>query len=111
MQLLLKVALLLKCDDDHDTITEMESWLFEICGDAALLAQDIKFCVKICENIMAKEYESGWKIFVETATYPSNTPILNNETRQCFINYALGMCPADQIINVLNLLYVIKNAN
>ncbi len=100
IQQLLKLAIFLKLDSNNAVDTE--SWIYDMAGNAALVERDMKFCVQICENIIAKNYETGWRIFTETAKYQSDPPILDYETRLVFINYALNMCPDDQILNVLN---------
>jgi hypothetical protein len=108
-QQLLKLALFLKMDEQ--SFADSESWIFDMCGNSALAEGDIKFCVQICENIIAKGYQTGWKVFSQTAKYQSDPPILDHEARLAFINYALNMCPDDEILNVLNSKYKICYLN
>jgi hypothetical protein len=99
-QQLLKIGMFLRLEDM--TYPETESYIFDMCGNAALMESDMKFCVQICHNIMAKGYHTGWKIFSQVAKHQSDPPVLDHQTRLVFINYALNMCPDDEIFNVLN---------
>lgn len=104
VQQLLTLAMFLNLGEQNISVTE--SKIYELCGNAALSYRDMKYCVQICENIIAKGYEMGWQIFAATAKYESDPPILDVGTRLAFINYALNMCPDDEILNVLNSKYV-----
>ncbi|XP_021958481.1 neuroblastoma-amplified sequence [Folsomia candida] len=106
VQQLLTLAMFLNLGEQNISVTE--SKIYELCGNAALSYRDMKYCVQICENIIAKGYEMGWQIFAATAKYESDPPILDVGTRLAFINYALNMCPDDEILNVLNSKYLIE---
>jgi len=100
VQLLLKLTLLL-VGGDGNYLAKSESWVYDLCGNAALAAQDMKFCVQICERIVAKGYETGWRLFIETANYEGEPPILYAEMKRTFMNYSLHTCPDDQIVTVV----------
>lgn len=100
IQQLLKLAIFLKMDEQ--SMSDTESWIYDMCGNTAICKRDMKFCIQICDNIIAKNYETGWRIFTETAKYQSDPSILDYETRIEFMNYALNVCPDDEILNVLN---------
>jgi len=100
VQLLLKLTVLL-VGGDGDNLSKSESWVYDLCGNAALASQDMKFCVQICERIVAKGYETGWRLFIETANYEGELPIMDAEMKRTFMNYSLHTCPDDQILTVI----------
>ncbi|CAG7816117.1 unnamed protein product [Allacma fusca] len=105
-QQLLKLALFLRIDDMDQE--EVESCVFEMAGNAGIAESDIKFCTQICHGIMAKGYHAGWKVFTQVAKFQSDPPVLDHDTRLAFINYALNICPNDEIFEVLNAKYLIE---
>ncbi|CAG7659244.1 unnamed protein product [Allacma fusca] len=56
----------------------------------------------------AKGYHAGWKVFTQVAKFQSDPPVLDHDTRLAFINYALNICPNDEIFEVLNAKYLIE---
>jgi len=100
VQLLLKLTLLV-VGGDGNNLAKSESWVYDLCGNAALASNDMKFCVQICERIVAKGYETGWRLFIETANYEGEPPILDAAMKRTFMNYSLHTCPDDQLLTVL----------
>ncbi|CAL8069233.1 unnamed protein product [Orchesella dallaii] len=100
IQQLLKLILFLHPDDI--SFEDAESLILDMSGSAALVEADMKFCAQVCQNIVAKGYQTGWKIFVQLAKDQSEPPVLDHESKLASINYALNMCPNDEIFNVLN---------
>ena len=97
---LLKLSILLRIENLD--LAQGESIVFEMAGSAAMLESDMKFGIQICQSIMGKSYQTGWKIFTELAKFHSDPPIMETDTRQAFINYALSICPDEEILAVLN---------
>jgi len=107
-QQLLKLSVFLQLEDMD--ASESESYILDMCGEKALLENDLKFCVQICHSIMAKGYQTGWKIFTHVAKEKNEPAILDHHSKLVFISYALNMCPDDEIMNVLDV-YVNINYN
>jgi len=100
-QQLLKLAVFLHIDEME--LGETESRILDMVGKAALEAEDLSFCVAICHNIMAKEYETGWELFAHLADTSINVEMLEKDAKIAFVNYALHICPDDQLFRVLNI--------
>ncbi|ODN02446.1 Neuroblastoma-amplified sequence [Orchesella cincta] len=100
IQQLLKLILFLH--PEGLSFEDAESLILDMSGSAALVDIDMKFCAQVCQNIVAKGYQTGWKIFVQLAKDQSDPPVLDHESKLASINYALNMCPNDEIFNVLN---------
>lgn len=100
IQQLLKLTLFLH--PDGLSFEEAESLILNMAGSAAMDNLDMKFCAQVCQNIVAKGYQTGWQIFVQLAKDQSEPPVLDQESKLASINYALNMCPNNEIFNVLN---------
>jgi len=99
-QQLLKLILFLH--PGEMTFEEAESLILDMAGVESLAQSDLKFCSQICQNIVAKGYHTGWKMFVELAKDQSEPPVLDYESRIASIDYALIFCPNDEIFNLLD---------
>lgn len=93
------VKLILFLEPEKFSFEEAESLVFDLAGAEALRQVDLKFCAQICQNIVAKGYQTGWTMFVELANDESST--LDYESKIASINYALSICPNDEIFNTL----------
>lgn len=106
IQQLLKLVLYLH--PSKMTFEEAESLILDMAGSAALINSDLKFCSQICTSIVAKGYQTGWKMFVQLAKDQSEPSVLDHDAKLASINYALNMCPNDEIFNVLTSKYIIE---
>lgn len=106
IQQLLKLMILLHIDGM--SLEEGECIVLEMTGDAALDHGDIKLGIQICQNIMAKGYNAGWKIFTTLAEVQSEPSLLDLPLRASFINYALSICPDSEILTVLSTIKCIQ---
>jgi len=96
------VKLLIFLQPDEMTFEEAESLILDMAGMESLVQQDLKFCAQICQNIVAKGYHTGWKMFVELARDQSEPPVLDHESKLASVDYALNFCPNDEIFNLLD---------